>query len=67
MTDHTRQASLRVEILRICLEVLGKGVDSLGQDGYLNLRRTGVALIDLVGLNEGGLGFFRDHFFDNPG
>ena len=52
VTNHTEQTSLRVEVLRILLHVLGEGVDAVGEDRNLYLGRAGVSLIDLIGLNE---------------
>ena len=63
MTNHLGETSLRMEILGILLHVLGEGVDSIGKDSDLNLRRTGVILIDLVLCDNGGFGFLGNHFF----
>ena len=62
VTNHLRETSLRVEILRISLHVLGEAVDSIGEDSDLNLGRAGVSLIDLVALNDGGFRFLGNHF-----
>ena len=35
--------------------------DALGEDGDLDFRRTGVALVGLVGVDNDGLLVFRDH------
>ena len=52
VADHLLQTSAAVEILGICLEVLGQVSDSGSQDRDLNLGRTGVALMDGIGLNN---------------
>ena len=62
VTNHLGQTSLRVEVLGVLLHMLGKLVDSVGKNSYLNLGRTGVSLIDLVLIDEGGLCFLRNHF-----
>ena len=63
MADHLRETSLRVEVLRILLHVLGEGVDAVGEDRNLYLGRAGVALVDLISLNEGGLCLLGNHRF----
>ena len=63
VTNHLREASLRVEVLGVLLHVLGELIDSGSKNSYLNLGRTGVSLVDLVGLNEGGLKFLCNHLF----
>ena len=52
VTNHTEQASLRVEVLLVSLQVLGKSVYSVSKNSNLYLGRTCVSLIDLIGLNE---------------
>jgi len=59
---HLGKTSLRVEILRILLHVLGKAVDSIGKDSDLYLGRAGVSLVDLVLSDDSGLSFLRNHF-----
>ena len=63
MSNHLGKTSLRMEILRILLHMLGKAVDSIGKDSDLYLGRAGVILVDLVLSDDGGLGFLRNHFF----
>ena len=63
VTNHLGETSLRMEILRILLHVLGEGVDSIGEDSNLNLGRARVLLVDLVLFNKSGLGFLGNHFF----
>src|SRR5699024_10899936 len=41
--DHAQQASTRVVVFRVRLEVLGKVVDAGGKQGHLHLGRTGIA------------------------
>ena len=62
VADHFGQTSLRVEVLGVLLHVLGKLIDTVGKNSYLNLGRTGVSLVDLVLLDEGGLSFLCNHF-----
>ena len=61
VTYHLGETSLRMEILGVLLHVLGKGVDSVGQNRYLYLGRTGVLLIDLVLCDNGGFGLLGNH------
>ena len=59
---HLLKTSLGMEILGVLLQMLGEVVDALGEDRDLHLGRAGVALIDLIGLNEVLLGFFLHGF-----
>ena len=52
---HLLKTSLGMEILGVLLQMLG-------EDRDLHLGRAGVALIDLIGLNEVLLGFFLHGF-----
>ena len=52
MTDHLGQTATAVVVVGVALEVLGKVVDAVGQNGDLNLGRTGVALVDRILLND---------------
>ena len=52
VTNHTEQTSLRVEVLLVSLQMLGKRVDSVSENSYLYLGRTCVSLIDLISINE---------------
>ncbi len=61
VADHLGKTSLRVEVLRVLLHVLGKLIDTVSKNSYLNLGRTCVSLIDLVLLNESSLCFLRNH------
>ena len=63
VTNHLRETSLRMEVLGVLLHVLGELIDSGSKNSYLNLGRTCVSLIDLVGLDEGVLCFLRNHLF----
>ena len=60
MADHLEKASAGVVVLLVLLHMLGKGLDSVGQDRDLDLGRTGVALMGLVLFDD--LCFF---FFGN--
>ena len=57
VTNHLGKTSLRVEVLRILLHVLGEAVDSIGKDSDLNLGRTCVLLVDFVLSDDGGFCF----------
>ena len=61
LTDHLVQAAAGVVVLRVLLEVLGELSDTLGEDSDLNLRRTGVAFVGAVGLDDGRLLVFEHH------
>ena len=61
VTYHLRKTSLRVEVLGVLLHVLGKAIDSIGKNSYLNLGRTGVLLVDLVLCDDGCLSFLVNH------
>ena len=62
VANHLLKTSLGMEILGVLLQMLGEVVDALGEDRDLHLGRAGVALIDLIGLNEVLLGFFLHGF-----
>ena len=51
--DHEQQATTRVVVVLVLLEVLGQVADPLGQQRDLRLGRTGVALVDPVGVQDG--------------
>ena len=61
VTDHLGKTSLRMEVFRVLLHVLGQRIDAIGQDRNLHFGRTGVILVDLVLLDQRGFDFFRDH------
>ena len=44
--DHLEQAAAAVVVMLVGLEVLGQVVDTSGQQSNLDLRRTGVTLVD---------------------
>src|SRR5699024_2384174 len=48
LTDQEQQATTRVVVLLVVLEVFGEAGDPVGQQRNLNLGRTGVALISRV-------------------
>ena len=60
---HLGKTSLRMEVLGVLLHVLGKAIDSISKNSYLNLGRTGVLLVDLVLCDDGGLSFLSNHLF----
>ena len=48
-------------VVSVDLQVLGELVDTSGEDGDLNLGRTGVGLMGAVGLDDGSLFVLTDH------
>ena len=54
--DHLEQAAAAVVVMLVGLEMLGQVVDACGEQRDLNLRRTGVALVQ-GGLSDDGLLF----------
>src|SRR5690606_10485579 len=56
LVDHADQATTRVVVLAVGLEVVLQLVDVGGQQGNLHFRRTGIAFSLLVVVND--LGFF---------
>ena len=53
-------------VVGVLLEMLRQLTDALGEDGDLNFRRTGVALVGLVGVDNDGLLVFCDHSNFDP-
>ena len=46
--DHLQQPAAAVMILGVGSEVIGEGVDPLGEQGHLYLGRTGIAFVGLM-------------------
>ena len=65
VTNHLLQAAAAVMVLVVVLEVLGEILDSVGKKCYLYLRRTCVALVCSVLLNNCLLFVFQ-HFCYSP-
>ena len=61
LADHLEQATTRVVVLGIQLQVSGEVSDALGQDSDLDLGRTGVALVGAVCFDDSSLLFFTQH------
>ena len=61
LTDHLQKTSSGMEVLFVDLQMLGQVVDPFGQDRDLNLGRTGVGLVDPVGIDDSGFNLFQ-HF-----
>ena len=59
LTDHHQKAASAVVILLVNLEVLGEVVDPSGEQGDLNLGRTGVAFVGGVFRHDSLLFFFQ--------
>lgn len=64
--DHLQKTTAGVVVVLIRLQVFRQRVDPAGQDRDLDFRRTGVALVGLVGVDNDGLLVFRDHSNFNP-
>lgn len=59
-----KETAARVMILDMDLKVLGEVLNTLTQQGYLNLRRAGILLMELELLNDPVLLFLSNsHFF----
>lgn len=54
------QATAGVVVLQVDLEVLGELVDALGQDGDLDLGRSGVGLVTTIAVDDALLAFRCD-------
>ena len=54
LADHLVHAETAVVVLRVLLEVLGELTDALGQDGDLDFRGAGIALVGGVVEDDGG-------------
>ena len=65
LADHLVHAETAVVVLRVLLQMLGELADALGEDGDLDLRRTGVALVGGVVQNDGGLLLLGDHAYQS--
>ena len=59
VADHLQHAATAVVVLVVCLQMLGKSIDAVGQNSDLNLRRTSVALVGGILRNNGLLFFFQ--------
>ena len=55
--DHHQQATARMVVFLVRLEVLGERGDAAGEDGHLNFWRTGVAFLGGIFLHQTGLFF----------
>ena len=58
LRDHFQQAAPRMIVLLVSLEMLSQLVNSLTQQCYLNLRRTGVGLMGTEVRHDLFFGFF---------
>ena len=65
LTDHFEKAAAGMVVLLVDLEVFGELVDALGENGDLNLRRTGVGLMGAVCLDNCLFLFVCDHSLKN--
>ena len=61
LTDHLVHTQTAVVVVGMDLQVSGELADALSEDRDLNLGRTGVVLMGLVRLYNGGLGLFGNH------
>ena len=58
MTDHFEQTAAGMMIFLMNLQMLGKLVDTGGQNCNLNLRRTGVFVMKTIVLDDSRVLFF---------
>ena len=63
LANHLLQTAAAVEILLVCLEVLGQVSDAVGQNSNLYLGRTCVTLVGSVLLDDVEFYFFLHGFF----
>ena len=61
LADHLQQATLAVLVIAMDLQMLIQLVDAGGQNGDLDLGRTGVGLVQAALLNGGGFGLLQNH------
>jgi hypothetical protein len=66
LADHRHQAGPGVVVLLELAQVVGELADAFGQQGDLNFGRTGVLGAALVGVDDAGLFFFRQHGILSP-
>ena len=62
LADHHQQSAARTVILLIALKMLGQVINALGEQGDLDVCRTGIPLVDLKITNR-----FRFRFHTNLG
>ena len=62
VTNHLEKSATAVMVLVIGLEMLGQIVDSVSKKRDLNLRRTGIALVSSILLNNSLLFVFHHDF-----
>ena len=58
MTYHLKKSATAVMVLVVSLKMLVEAVDSVGQNSDLNLGRTSIALVSLVGVDNKFTSFF---------
>jgi len=63
LPDHHQQPATRTMVLVVALQVAGQVVNPLGQQRYLDVRRTSVLLVQLELVNRFRFGF---HTIKNP-
>ena len=51
MTNHLKQTAAGVMVLLVNLQMLGKLVDTGGEQSNLNLRRTCITFVSCIGFN----------------
>ena len=63
VTDHLLKTATAVEVVLVCLQMLGEACDSVGEERDLHLGRTGVAFVGSVLLDDGLLFVFQHGFY----
>ena len=59
LTNHHQQTTTGVVVMLVHTQVIGQLVDASGQNGDLNLGRTGIGLVQAAVLNASGLLFLQ--------
>jgi hypothetical protein len=63
VTDHLLKTAAAMEVVLVCLQMLGERCNSVGQKCDLHLRRTGVSLVGCVLLDNALLFVFQHGFY----
>src|SRR5262249_24875581 len=65
LRDKLEQAPPRMVVLDVSLEMLGEIVDPFGEDRHVHLRRTRIAGLRCISLDDFGLAFVRNRHRSN--
>ena len=63
VTDHLLKTAAAVEVVLVCLQMLGERCDSVGQKRDLHLGRTGISFMGCVLLDNALLFVFQHDFY----